>query len=122
MFKKLSSNFCAINPLLMDRGGVIMREDVVVDYKALLTAFYVVSIDEVLGKCVGKEALLFSVIELKYDTSNSLNAVQREICEYCGANDHIAIASLVVVAVISIDLPSIMRNRCKGNVGTVSRE
>ena len=84
LFKKLSSNFRAINPLLMDRGGV-KQDDAVVDYKALLTTFYekhdpdqVVSVEEVLGKCVGKEAILFSVIALKYDTSNALNAVFEE--------------------------------------------
>jgi hypothetical protein len=86
LFKKLSSNFRAINPLLMDRGGVMMRDDAaVVDYKALLIAFYethdpdqVASVEETLGKCVGKEAILFSVIALKYDTSNALNAVFEE--------------------------------------------
>lgn len=84
LFKKLSSNFRAINPLLMDRGGV-KQDDAVVDYKALLTTFYekhdpdqLVSVEEVLGKCVGKEAILFSVIALKYDTSNALNAVFEE--------------------------------------------
>lgn len=86
MFIKLSSNFRAINPLLMDLSGVVKRDDAVVDYKALLTAFYekhdpeqVVNVNEVLGKCVGKEAILFSVIALKYDTSNALNSVFEEI-------------------------------------------
>lgn len=86
LFKKLSSNFRSINPLLMDRGGVMKRDDAaVVDYKALLTAFYethdpdqVTSVEETLGKCVGKEAILFSVIALKYDTSNALNTVFEE--------------------------------------------
>jgi hypothetical protein len=87
LFKKLSSNFRAINPLLMDRSGVMTRDDAaaVVDYKALLTSFYkthdpdqVVNVEETLGKCVGKEAILFSVIALKYDTSNALNNVFEE--------------------------------------------
>lgn len=85
LFRKLSSNFRAINPLTMDRGMICNVVAQPVDYSALLTEFYqnhdpeqAAEVEEVLSKCVGKEAILFSVIASKYNTSNALNAVFHE--------------------------------------------
>lgn len=89
LFQKLSSNFLAINPLKMDRTACKTGEEMIfsqtIDYKEVLTAFYsthdvdkVGEVDDILSKCVGKEAILFSVLALKYSTKNALNAVFEE--------------------------------------------
>lgn len=89
LFKKLSSNFLAINPLKMDRTTCNTSEEMMfskpIDYSAVLTEFYmkhdaekVEEVDDILTKCIGKEAILFSVLALKYSTTNALNAVFEE--------------------------------------------
>jgi hypothetical protein len=89
LFKKLSSNFLAINPLKMDRTTCNTSEEMMfskpIDYNTVLTEFYmkhdaekVEEVDDILTKCIGKEAILFSVLALKYSTTNALNAVFEE--------------------------------------------
>ena len=95
LFKKLSSNFMAINPLKMDRtttttttcktGEEMMMYSPPINYRDVLITFYtthdadkVEEVDDILSKCIGKEAILFSVLALKYSTTNALNAVFEE--------------------------------------------
>lgn len=89
LFKKLSSNFLAINPLNMDRTACKTGEEMMfsqpIDYKEVLIAFYtahdaakVEEVDDILSKCIGREAILFSVLASKYSTDNALNAVFEE--------------------------------------------
>lgn len=99
LFKKLSSNFHAINPLTMDRLDKAFSHPV--DYKEILIAFFLKhdaeqakEADEILNKCVGKEAILFSVFAFKYDTSNALNAVFQERLKGVQPMDHISLLKL----------------------------
>ena len=107
LFQKLSSNFLAINPLKMDRTACKTEEEMMfsqpIDYKELLTAFYsthdadkVEEVDDILSKCVGKEAILFSVLALKYSTSNALNAVFQERMKNAAevVKDHLSLLQL----------------------------
>jgi hypothetical protein len=102
LFKKLSSNFHAINPLKMNRKS--KGEESVgsqPNYKAVLTAFFkehdedrVADVDDVLSKCQGKEAILFSVFALKYNTENALNSVFVDRLKATECKDHLALTRL----------------------------
>lgn len=109
LFKKLSLNFHAINPLTMDRSDKEYSRPV--EYKAILTAFLLehdpeqaTEAEEILNKCVGKEAILFSVFAAKYDTSNALNAVFQERLTSAQPKDHLSLLKLY----ISVFHPSIL--------------
>jgi hypothetical protein len=109
LFKKLSRNFHAINPLTMDRPEKEYSRPV--DYKAILIAFLLehdpeqaMEADEILTKCVGKEAILFSVFAFKYDTSNALNAVFQERLTSVHPKDHLSLLKLY----LSVFHPSIL--------------
>ena len=109
LFKKLSSNFRAINPLTMDRPEKQYTRPV--DYKSILTAFLLehdpeqaMEAEEILNKCVGKEAILFSVFASQYDTSNALNAVFRERLASALPKDHLSLLKLY----LSVFHPSIL--------------
>jgi hypothetical protein len=78
------------NPLTMDRPEKQYTRPV--DYKSILTAFLLehdpeqaMEAEEILNKCVGKEAILFSVFAAQYDTSNALNAGCQRSSWYCHA-------------------------------------
>jgi hypothetical protein len=108
LFKKLSSNFYAINPLTMDRPE---KEYSRPDYKALLIEFLLehdpqqaTEAHEILNKCVGKEAILFSVFAFKYDTSNALNSVFQERLTSVQPKDHLSLLKLY----LSVFHPSIL--------------
>lgn len=68
----------------------------------------------VLGKCV-KEAIIFSVIALKYDASNALNAVFEE----SGADDQIDHLSLLRIGLPSIDITDCKESWTGGSGGRV---
>lgn len=85
LFKKLSANFHAINPLKMKRGKAEELVAKPVDYKTALTKFYnehdkekVQEVDGELSKAKGKEAILFAVLAEKHNAPNALNAVFEE--------------------------------------------
>lgn len=102
MFAKLSQNFHAINPLKMKkRSDEPTAWSRPVDYKRVLTGFYaehdagrVADVDQVLTKCKGREATLFSVFALKYDTENALNAVFEDRLKDTECADHVALLKL----------------------------
>lgn len=103
MFQKLSSNFLAINPLTMDRTRKTGEEifDKPINYRQVLTTFYsehdeekVTDVDDILSKCVGKEAILFSVLAFKYSTTNALNDVFEERVKDMGCKDHLSLLQL----------------------------
>ncbi len=121
LFKKLSSNFHAINPLTMDRPEKQYSRPV--DYKSILTAFLLehdpeqaMEAEEILNKCAGKEAILFSVFAAQYDTSNALNAVFQERLASAQPKEHLSLLKLY----LSVFHPSIladaksMLEHCKG--------
>ena len=93
LFKKLASNFHALNPLKMSKQADEANTDIVnqqpIDYKELLIKFYsennakdkVAEVDEVLMKVKGRESILFSLLASKYETSNALNSVFEERVE-----------------------------------------
>lgn len=95
LFKKLASNFHALNPLKMSKQAdeANKDKDIVkhqpIDYKELLIKFYsennaedkVAEVDEVLMKVKGRESILFSLLASKYETSNALNSVFEERVE-----------------------------------------
>jgi len=73
LFKRLSSNFHAINPLKMDRKSSEVYTTKPIDYKQLLTEFYqtnddskVADVEETLAKLEGREAILFAMLATKY--------------------------------------------------------
>jgi len=116
MYKKLSSNFHAINPLKMKKKTSGEGDESIyerpIDYKKVLTGFYdkhdtdkVSDVDSILRKCKGREATLFSVFALKYSTSNALNAVfEDRLKDMIECKDHITLLKLY----LSVFHPSCM--------------
>jgi hypothetical protein len=60
--------------------------------------------EEILNKCVGKEAILFSVFASQYDTSNALNAVFQDRLASAQPKDHLSLLKLY----LSVFHPSIL--------------
>jgi hypothetical protein len=124
LFGKLSSNFNAINPLTMDRPDKAYACKI--DYKAILVAFFLEhdaeqarEVEDILNKCVGKEAILFSVLATKHDTSNALNAVFRERMTIVQPKDNLSLLKLY----LSVFHPSVLpdaKSMLEGHKGAES--
>lgn len=98
LYKNLASNFRAINPLKMKKKKA---DDGPIDYEGVLTAFFrqhdkdrSSDAASVLCKCKGKESILFSVLALKYNSQNALNAVFENKLKGAECNDHPALLKL----------------------------
>ncbi|KAL3802476.1 hypothetical protein ACHAW5_009735 [Stephanodiscus triporus] len=94
-----------------------------VDYKEILIAFFLKhdaeqtkEAEEILNKCVGKEAILFSVLAFKYDTSNALNSVFKERLKSVQPMDHISLLKLYlsVFHPACLSDATSMLEQCKG--------
>ena len=92
LFKNLSSNFHACNPLKRPKP---------INYKQLLRNFYedndpekVAEVDATLEKCKGKEAILFSVLAKKYEKPNVLNSVFHSRMKDIDGNDYLSLLKL----------------------------
>lgn len=99
LFRKLSSNFLAVNPLKTKKKKD--DDDGRIDYDKVLTAVFekhdkdkVADVAGILDKCKGKEAILFSVLALKYDAPNALNAVFERQLRAAECHDHPALLKL----------------------------
>ena len=69
---------------------------------SVLVAFFLehdaeqaMEVEEILNKCVGKKAILFSVLAFKHDTSNALSALFRERLAIVRPRDHLSLLILV---------------------------
>ncbi|KAL9181671.1 hypothetical protein ACHAXT_012014 [Thalassiosira profunda] len=103
LFTKLSSNFCALNPLKKkDDAKEPALTPQPVDYKGLLTAFFqehdeakVEEAEAMLAKCPrGKEEVLFSVLASQYSTTNALVSVFEERLKGAECKDHAGLLHL----------------------------
>lgn len=97
LFKKLSTNFLAINPMKHRQSSKSQS----IDYKKLLLAFYnehdadkAIEVDDILSKCKGKEAVLFSVYAQQYKRPNALNSVFEDRLRAMDLNDHLGLLIL----------------------------
>ena len=117
LFKKLASNFHAINPLKMERGKSVKLLDESIskpiDYKKLLSNFFeehdeakLTEVDETLSKAAGREPLLFALLASKYETSNALNSVFEERMKKAEINDYLPLLKLY----LSVFHPSYLGN------------
>ena len=95
LFSKLASNFHAINPLK------IRKIEQSIDYKQALVAFYeqhdATKVDEVaetLSKCVGKEAIIFSVLAEEHSAMNGLDPILKSSLESNDCNDYVSLLQL----------------------------
>ena len=112
LFKRLSSNFHAINPLKMDRNQA-PNSTKPIDYKQLLTEFYhtnddskVADVEETLAKLEGRESILFAMLATKYSTTNALNSVFEERVKNVQVTDHLSLLKIY----LSVFHPSYLPN------------
>ena len=112
LFKRLSSNFHAINPLKMDKK-ISEVSTKPIDYKQLLTEFYqehddskVADVEETLAKLEGREAILFAMLATKYSTTNALNSVFEERVKNVQITDHLSLLKIY----LSVFHPSYLPN------------
>ncbi len=110
-----ATNFRSINPLK------IRKIEQSVDYKQALVAFYeqhdatkVDEVDYVLSKCVGKEAILFSVLAEKYRVMNGLDPILKARLGDSDCNDYVSLLQLYlsVFHPASTSAAESMLNRC----------
>ena len=114
LFKRLSSNFHAINPLKMDKkSSLTFNSSKPIDYKQLLTEFYqtndeskVADVEETLAKLEGREAILFAMLATKYSTTNALNSVFEERVKNVQIIDHLSLLKIY----LSVFHPSYLPN------------
>jgi len=114
LFKRLSSNFHAINPLKMDKkSSLTFNSTKPIDYKQLLTEFYqehdeskVADVEETLAKLDGREAILFAMLATKYQTTNALNSVFEERVKNVQITDHLSLLKIY----LSVFHPSYLPN------------
>jgi len=114
LFKRLSSNFHAINPLKIDKSSSqTLNSTKPIDYKQLLTEFYqtndeskVVDVEETLAKLEGREAILFAMLATKYQTTNALNSVFEERVKNVQITDHLSLLKIY----LSVFHPSYLTN------------
>ena len=112
LFKRLSSNFHAINPLKIDRK-ISEVSTKPIDYKQLLSEFYqendeskVADVEETLAKLEGREAILFAMLATKYQTANALNSVFEERVKNVQITDHLSLLKIY----LSVFHPSYLPN------------
>ena len=114
LFKRLSSNFHAINPLKLDKNNAkTLNSTKPIDYKQLLTEFYhtndeskVADVEETLAKLEGREAILFAMLATKYATTNALNSVFKERVKNVQITDHLSLLKIY----LSVFHPSYLPN------------
>lgn len=113
LFKRLSPNFHAINPLKMNKKSSDVSTTKPIDYKQLLTELYqehddskVADVEETLAKLEGREAILFAMLATKYQTTNALNSVFEERVKNVQITDHLSLLKIY----LSVFHPSYLPN------------